>query len=85
MAAQLKVWGAQINVFEAKAARAGAQIRFGCDEDIRGLRAKQIAVTEKMQELETASGEAWAQIKDTADIVCQDLKTGLAAAHAKFK
>ena len=85
MAAQLKVWGAQINVLEAKAKRAGTHIRFKCDEEIRDLRAKQYTATEKMQELEKSSGEAWAQIKETADTVWLDLKTGLAAAHAKFK
>ena len=63
MAAQLKVWGAQINVIEAKAARAGVHIRFKYDEEIRGLRAKQNAATEKMRELDKASGEAWTQIK----------------------
>lgn len=85
MAAQLKVCAAQINVIEAKAERAGVHIRFMRDEEIRNLRGKQAAAMEKMRELDKASGEAWAQIKDTAEIIWLDLKTGLAAAHDKFK
>jgi len=85
MAEQLKVWGAQINVFAAKADRAGAHIRFRRDEEIRELRSQYHAATVKMQELENSSGEAWTEIKETADVVWLDLKTGLAAAHSKFK
>lgn len=85
MAAQLKVWGAQINVIEAKAEKAGAQLRLKRDEEILDLRAKYHLATEKMRELEKSSGEAWTQIKETADIVWLDLKTGLAAVQSKFK
>jgi hypothetical protein len=38
-----------------------------------------------MKELEKASGEAWEQVKGTADKIWEDLKTGIADAHSKFK
>lgn len=38
-----------------------------------------------MKELGKASGQAWEEAKITADKVWDDLKLGLADAHAKFK
>jgi len=54
-------------------------------EALHGLCAKQRAASEKLQELEKASGEAWEQAKVTADKIWEDLKTGVADAHSKFK
>ncbi len=84
-AAQLKEWGAQINLLEAKLENAGADLKVKRAEQIKELRAKQHAATEKMQELGKASGEAWEQVKVTADKIWDDLKSGVADAHAKFK
>ena len=85
MAAQLKEWSAQINLLEAKAKNAAADLRVKRAEELHELRAKQHAAYEKMKELEKASGEAWEQVKDTAEKIWADLKTGVAEAHAKFK
>lgn len=84
-AAQLKEWGAQINLLEAKLENAGADLKVKRAEQIKELRAKQHAATEKMQELGKASGEAWEQVKVTADKIWDDLKSGVADAHVKFK
>lgn len=85
MSAQLKEWSAQIDLFEAKAENADADIKVRCAEELARLRTKQRTAHEKMQDLEKASGEAWQQIKETADTIWEDLKTGVAEAHAKFK
>ncbi len=85
MAAQLKEWSAQINLLEAKVENAGADLKVKRAEVLHGLRAKQRAASEKMKELEKASGEAWDQAKDTADKIWSDLKAGVADAHSKFK
>lgn len=85
MAAQLKEWSAQINLLEARIANAGADINVKRSEALHELRAKQRAASEKMKELENASGAAWEQVKETADKIWEDLKTGVANAHAKFK
>ena len=84
MAAQLKEWSAQIDLLEAKAKNAGADLRVKRAEELQQLRAKQRAASEKMKELGKASGEAWEQVKTTADKIWDDLKTGLAEAHSKF-
>jgi len=85
MAAQLKEWNAQINLLEAKVENAGADLRVKRAEELQQLRAKLHAASEKMQELEKSSGEAWTEVKETADKIWEDLKAGVAAAHSKFK
>jgi recombinational DNA repair ATPase RecF len=83
--AQLKEWGAQINLMEAKLENMGADLKVKRAEQIKALRAQQHSASEKMQELGKASGEAWEQVKVTADKVWDDLKSGVADAHSKFK
>ena len=85
MSAQLKAWSAQIDVLEAKVESANAELKVKRAEAIRDLRIKQNAASAKMAELNSATGEAWEKVKETADRVWDDLKTGLAAAHDKFK
>ena len=85
MAAQLKEWSAKIDLWEARAENAAADMRVQRAEALRELRAKQRAVSEKMQELERASGAAWEQVKEAADKVWEDLKTGVADVHSRFK
>ena len=85
MAAQLKEWTAQINLLEAKVENAGADLKVKRAEELQALRAKQRAASEKMAELGKASGEAWEQVKATADKIWDDLKAGMAEAQSKFK
>jgi hypothetical protein len=85
LAAQLNEWSAQIDLMEAKAENVGADMEIRRAEALYDLRAKQRAASEKMSELEKASGEAWEQVKETADVIWNDLKDGMAVAHAKFK
>ena len=83
--AQLKEWGAQLDLLEAKAENAGADIKVKHAVELDELRGKQRTASWKMQELEIASGEAWEELKATADRIWEDLKTGMTEAHAKFK
>lgn len=85
MAAQLKEWTAQINLLEARVENAGADMAVKRAEALQALRAKQRVASEKMLELEKSSGEAWGQVKETADKIWEDLKNGVADAHSKFK
>jgi hypothetical protein len=84
-AAQLKEWGAQINLLEAKAENIGADIKVKHAQVVKELREKHHVASDKMKEMSKASGEAWEQVKVTADKVWDDLKTGVADAQAKFK
>lgn len=84
MSAQLKEWGAQINLMEAKMESFGADMKVKRAGELYELRAKQHTASEKMKELGKASGEAWEQVKVTADKIWDDLKAGVADAHSKF-
>jgi len=85
LAAQLNEWDAQINLLEAKIENVGADMRIKRAEELHELRAKQQAASAKLQDLGKASGEAWEQIKETADKIWDDLKAGVTEAQAKFK
>jgi uncharacterized protein (DUF111 family) len=84
-AAQLKQWSAQINLLEAKVKNARADMKIKRAEELHQLRVKQRAAFEKMKELGKTSGEAWEQVKETADKIWRELKTGVVDAHYKFK
>ena len=85
MAAQLKEWGAQINLLEAKVENAGASMKIRRVEAVNDLRNKQRSAAAKLQELEKSSSDAWEQIKTTTDNLWDDLKKGIADTQAKFK
>ncbi len=85
MGAQLKEWNAQVNLLEAKIDNFTADMKIMKAEEIQALRAKQRTATDKMKELGKASGEAWDQVRVTADKMWDDLKTGLTDAQSKFK
>ena len=85
LAAQLNEWGAQIDLLEAKMENLGADIKIQRAVEMRALRAKQHAASEKMRELGQASGAAWEQVKITADKIWDELKAGVAEVQAKFK
>jgi outer membrane murein-binding lipoprotein Lpp len=84
MGAQLK-WSAQVNLLEARIDSFTADMKIMRAEEIQALRAKQHAAADKMKELGKASGEAWDQVRVTADRMWDDLKTGLTDAQSKFK
>lgn len=81
----MKEWGAQIDLLEAKSKNVGAGMKVRYTEVMLDLQDKQRVAMEKMNELESASSEAWDQVKKTSNKIFDDLKTGLADAHSKFK
>jgi outer membrane murein-binding lipoprotein Lpp len=85
MSAQLKEWSAQVNLLEAKIDSFTADMKIMRAEDIQALRAKQHVASDKMKELGKATGEAWEQVRVTADRMWDDLKSGLADTQSKFK
>lgn len=85
MAAQLQEWGDQIDVLEARAERAGAELKVKTAESMHDLRNKQRAATAKLSELNTETGEAWDTLKLSADKLWDDIKIGLSTARDKFR
>ncbi|QXP83244.1 coiled coil domain-containing protein [Methylococcus sp. Mc7] len=85
LASELKEWSAQIDLLAAKAENAAANVKLKYLEELDALRAKQHAAAEKMKELQDDSSDAWETVKETADRVWDDLRTGLANAVSKLK
>jgi hypothetical protein len=85
LATELRDVSAQIDELTTRTNNAAALVKLNYEEDLQVLRAKQNAAVEKMQELEAHRGEAWEELKDTAEIVWNDLRTGVASAVSKFK
>lgn len=85
MADHMHEWNAQINLLEAKAKNVAADVRLKHAEEIVALRAKQHSAAKKIKEMENSSGDAWDLVKDTADRMWADLKTGVTEAQAQFE
>lgn len=83
--AQLNEWSAQINLLSAKAKNKGADVNLQLAKTLEDLKAKQMAVTQKIKDLDSAGNEAWDSVSVTAEKVLNDLKKGVGEALSKFK
>ena len=83
--AQLAEWQAQINLLAAKTENKAADVSIKYARELDELRSKQRKLSDKVKELEQASGDAWQDIKGNTDQLWNDLKTGIASAISKFK
>ena len=84
LASELKEWSSQLDLLAAKAGNVTADVKLNFSGDLDVLRAKQHAAAEKIKELEEASADAWEKVKESADKVWDDLRTGLARAASKL-
>lgn len=85
MAAQLAEWGAQIDLLEAKAKNTSADLEIKRTKELHELREKLLLASQKLNEFEKATGNAWKDVKVTADKIWDDIKLGVESIHAKFK
>jgi methyl-accepting chemotaxis protein len=81
----MKEWGAQINLLNAKVENKGADMKIKYSKELDALKAKQDEIAQKIKELDEAKVENWEKVKDTADQILADLKTGLANAISRLK
>jgi len=82
---QLKEWSAKIDELEAKARATKADVQSGYENQLKQLKDKRDAATQKLQELKGASTEAWDTLKTGAETAWSDLKNAVTAAKDKFK
>ena len=85
LAAQLKEWSAKIDDLESKARAAKADVKTGYEDQIRQLKGKRDAATQKLQELKSSSTDAWGTLKVGAETAWADLKNAVIAAKERFK
>jgi uncharacterized coiled-coil DUF342 family protein len=85
LAAQLKEWSTKIDELESKASAAKADMKTGYEQQIRQLKDKRDAATQKLQELKNASSSAWDTLKAGTETAWLELNNAFAAAKEKFK
>ena len=83
--AQLKEWSAQIALLKAKADTARAEAKIEYYKVIETLQGKQDAARTKLQELRTASDDAWEDLKTGAEKAWADVKTAFQNSASRFK
>lgn len=85
MNAQLQEWQQKIDLLKSQADKAEAEQKIKYYEQIESLRAKQVAVHEKMDELRTAGEGAWEDVKAGVELAWRDLEDAYERAVSKFK
>jgi uncharacterized coiled-coil DUF342 family protein len=85
LAAQLKEWSTKIDELESKASVAKADAKTGYENQIRQLKDKRDAATQRLHELKGASTDAWDTLKAGAEMAWSDLHNAVKVAKKKFK
>ena len=82
---QLKEWGVEIALLNAKADTAKADAKIEYYKTIEALQGKQDTARTKVRELRTAGDEAWEDLKTGVDNVWAEVKTSFQSAASRFK
>jgi lipopolysaccharide export system protein LptC len=83
--AQLRVWSAEIELFNAKADKAKAEAKIEYYKMIENLQGKHDAARTRLQELRTASDDAWEEIKKGTENIWTDVRVAFNSAASRFK
>lgn len=82
--AQLDVWSADIDVLEAKARRAEAELRIKCEEQVELLKLRREEAKSRFAEIKGSAGEAWLELKKGGDEAWESLRRAFEEARKKF-
>lgn len=85
MEAQLSALGAEIDKFRTMVGTTTADTKQGYHDHIESLRAKQALIHAKLQELKTASDDAWGDLKEGLDQSWDQVRDVFDKAAARFK
>jgi hypothetical protein len=83
--AQLKEWRAEIDRFKAKADKAEAGAKTEYYKILLALQHKQDQAAIKLDDLKTASDEAWEDLRAGTEKAWAEIKTSFHEAASKFK
>jgi hypothetical protein len=83
--AKLKEWKAKVALLKAKAENAKADAKIDYYKAIEALEHKQDEAKTRLQELKTASDEAWETVKLGAEKAWTEVKTAYHDAASRFK
>lgn len=83
--ARLDQWRAEIDRLQAKAAEADADARIEYDRQIEDLRGRQADAQSRLEEFDSASDEAWTDLKGGIEQAWNDLGTAVKKASERFR
>ena len=85
LAAQLKVWGAEISVLKAKAEKETIEVRIAIHKEVEILNKKMRDVQKKIKEIQEKTGDAWESLAEGTNKAWNDLREAVHQAGEKFK
>jgi type I site-specific restriction endonuclease len=83
--AELREWGAKVDVLKAKAEKSRGDSKKKYLEQVAALRKKRDALKEQLRELRGSGDEAWEDLRGGADRALDELKSSLKRAISRFK
>lgn len=85
LAAQLKVWCAEIDALKAKAGKEAVDIKIAIHKEIEVLSKKMQDMQKKLQNIKERTGDAWESLEEESNKAWKDLKEAVCRAGDKFK
>ena len=85
LAAQLKVWGAEIDVLKAKAGKETVEVKIAIHKEVEILNKKMQDAQKKLKDLGKKTGDAWESLAEGANKAWNDLREAMHQAGEKFK
>ena len=85
LAAQLKLWSAEIDVLKAKAAKETVEVRIVIHKEVELLNKKMRDVQKKIKEIQEKTGDAWESLAEGTSKAWNDLREAVHQAGEKFK
>jgi predicted nucleic acid-binding Zn-ribbon protein len=82
--AQLDDWSADIDVLEAKAREANAELKTKYHEKVEELKYQRSLAQGKLAEIQDAAEDAWEEIKKGGESVWETIRHTFAEAKSKF-
>lgn len=83
--AALREWGEEAEKIRVKADKLGAGARVRFRDQIDDLHARRETARKEIDQLKTASGEAWEDLRKGAETAIEELKKGVEGAIGKMK
>lgn len=83
--AQLKEWQARIDILQAKAEKANAEVKLKYYRQVDDLRVKRDLIQKRYEELRLSGEDAWREIKTGLEQSRTDIKEAFERAAKKFK
>lgn len=82
--AQLDEWNADLDKLEARAREAKADAKIKYDEQITAVRERRDNANQKFAEIQSASEDAWENLKQGAEDAWSSLKEAITKAKSQF-